>query len=68
MNAAPVTNNRYTVILIAILIVVLLVLIVNVFLWLSMLSGEMMMGNMMGMHSMMNDQMIQACIKMMQNH
>jgi hypothetical protein len=52
------------VILIAILSVVLLVLIINVFLWLSMLSG----GMMMGMHGMMNDQMIQACIKMMQNH
>jgi len=72
MNAMPSSNNRLMAILIAILVVALLVLIVNVFLWLSLVRGGMMMGSMMNnpmisMNGQTMNEMMSACAEMMQD-
>ena len=61
MNATPSSNNRFMIILIAVLILLLPLLAVNVVRWISLIGGGMMM------EGMMNHQDIQACINMMQN-
>ena len=81
MNTIPSSNNnRYMIILIAVLIAIFLVLALNLLIWLWMMGGGMMgMGNMtlapdasagvnmMDTHGQMTDQMIRACVGMMQN-